>query len=60
MENFIAYNPTQLHFGKGVMDGLGEAIAEFGNRVLLIYGGGSIKQNGIFIKLIKCVKNFIL
>lgn len=57
MENFIAYNPTQLHFGKGVMDGLGKAIAEFGNRVLLIYGGGSIKKNGIYDKAIEQLKS---
>lgn len=57
MENFIAYNPTQLHFGKGVMDGLGKAIAEFGKRVLLIYGGGSIKNNGIYDKTIEQLKS---
>lgn len=50
MENFIAYNPTKLHFGRGVMDGLGKAIAEFGNRVLLVYGGGSIKKMGFTIR----------
>lgn len=53
MENFIAYNPTKLHFGKGVMDNLGEAIAEYGKRVLLVYGGGSIKNNGIYDKAIE-------
>jgi len=53
MENFIAYNPTKLHFGRGVMDGLGKAVAEFGTRVLLIYGGGSIKNNGIYHKAIE-------
>ncbi len=52
MENFIAYNPTKLHFGRGVMDNLGSAIAEFGKRVLLVYGGGSIKRNGIYDKAI--------
>lgn len=53
MENFIAYNPTKLHFGKGVMNNLGEAVAEYGNRVLLVYGGGSIKNNGIYDRTIK-------
>lgn len=57
MENFIAYNPTKLHFGRGVMDGLGKAIAEFGTRVLLIYGGGSIKNNGIYDKAIEQLKS---
>ena len=57
MENFIAYNPTKLHFGKGVMDGLGKTIAEFGNRVLLVYGSGSIKKNGIYEKTIQQLKS---
>lgn len=57
MENFIAYNPTKLHFGKDVMDGLGKAVAEFGKRVLLVYGGGSIKNNGIYDKAIEQLKN---
>jgi alcohol dehydrogenase YqhD (iron-dependent ADH family) len=48
MENFTAYNPTKLHFGKDVITGLGKAVAEYGNKVLLVYGGGSIKKNGIY------------
>ncbi len=42
MENFIAYNPTALHFGRGVMNKLAETIKQYGKRVLLVYGGGSI------------------
>ncbi len=57
MENFIMYNPTKLHFGKGVMDDLGKAVAEFGKRVLLVYGGGSIKKNGIYDKAIQQLKS---
>ncbi len=57
MENFIAYNPTKLHFGKGVMDKLGESISGFGKRVLLVYGGGSIKENGIYDKVIDQLKS---
>ncbi|MCP4552436.1 MAG: iron-containing alcohol dehydrogenase [Bacteroidetes bacterium] len=57
MENFIAYNPTKLHFGKDVMDGLGSALKEFGSRVLLVYGGGSIKRNGIYEKTIHQLKS---
>ena len=57
MENFIAYNPTKLHFGRGVMDGLGKAVAEYGKRVLLVYGGGSIKKNGIYEKAIQQLKS---
>ncbi|MBU1014196.1 MAG: iron-containing alcohol dehydrogenase [Bacteroidetes bacterium] len=57
MENFIMYNPTKLHFGKGVMNGLGNAVAEYGKRVLLVYGSGSIKKNGIYDKAIQQLKS---
>ena len=48
MENFTAYNPTRLHFGKGANDKLGETILEYGTRVLLIHGKGSIQRNGVY------------
>ncbi len=48
MENFKIDNPTILHFGKDVINDLGETIKKFGNRVMLVYGGGSIKRNGIY------------
>jgi len=53
MENFTAYNPTNLHFGKNIIEKLGEATLEFGTRVLLIYGKGSVQKNGIYDKVIK-------
>ena len=51
MENFIAYNPTKLHFGKDVTNDLGEVITRYGRRVLLMYGKGSIKKNGIYDRI---------
>jgi len=48
MENFIAYIPTQLHFGKGVIQELSEATGVFGNKVLLMYGKGSVLKNGSY------------
>lgn len=48
MENFIMYNPVKLHFGRGVTDQLGRTISRYGKKVLLVYGGGSIKKNGIY------------
>ncbi|MFA4852114.1 MAG: iron-containing alcohol dehydrogenase [Bacteroidales bacterium] len=48
MENFILYNPTKLHFGKDIISDLGKTIATFGNKVLLVYGKNSIKENGIY------------
>ena len=48
MENFILYNPTKLHFGSDVTKNLGKIIANYGTKVLLVYGKNSIKENGIY------------
>lgn len=48
MKNFIAYNPTRLHFGKGVVDELGQCAAGLGKHALLVYGGGSVRRNGSY------------
>jgi hypothetical protein len=48
MEKFTLYNPVKLHFGKGVVKDLGKVVSNYGKRVLLVYGGGSIKRNGIY------------
>lgn len=48
MENFIAYNPTKLHFGQGVVENLGYHAAELGKKALLVYGGGSVLRNGSY------------
>lgn len=50
MENFKIDNPTIVHFGQDVMNELGNVISTFGKNVLLVYGGGSIKTNGIYDK----------
>ena len=47
MENFIYYNPTRIYFGKGQITQLSDAIAK-NQKVLIIYGGGSIKKNGVY------------
>lgn len=57
MENFILYNPVKLHFGRGVVNSLGEAISAYGKRVLLVYGGGSIKRNGIYDQVVGQLHN---
>lgn len=56
MENFIAYNPTSLHFGKGCLVNLGKVTSEFGKKVLLVYGKGSIKKNGVYNDVINQLK----
>src|SRR5512133_98048 len=49
MNNFVYSIPTTAYFGKGQINILGETIkAHSGSKVLLAYGGGSIKQNGIY------------
>jgi alcohol dehydrogenase YqhD (iron-dependent ADH family) len=53
MENFVAYNPTKLHFGKGVINELPNVLKEYGSRVLFICGKGSIKKSGIYDKVIE-------
>lgn len=48
MENFIMYNPTKLHFGRGVTGKLGKTAAGYGKKALLVYGKGSVKKNGSY------------
>lgn len=48
MENFVAYIPTQVHFGKGVIKGLAEAVKPYGKKALLLYGKGSVLKNGSY------------
>ena len=59
--NFSYCNPTRLYFGKDAMKGLEEELPKYGKNVLLVYGGGSIKKNGIYAQvkaaLEKCCKN---
>lgn len=58
MENFIYQIPTKVFFGKGQIKNLGKAIQTFGgSRVLLGYGGGSIKKNGIHKAVLDQLKN---
>ena len=53
---FTYSNPTKLYFGKEALDGLNEELPKYGKNVLLIYGGGSIKANGIYDKVIEILK----
>lgn len=55
--NFQYYNPTKLYFGEKALDGLKEELPHFGKRVLLIYGGGSIKKNGIYSSVMEILQN---
>ena len=51
MQNFDYCTPTRLIFGKGVIEKLPEVMSRFGKKVLLTYGGGSIKRIGLYDKV---------
>ena len=53
MNPFTFQNPTKLMFGKGQIDALPKEVVRFGEKVLLVYGGGSIKRNGIYDQVIE-------
>ena len=48
MKNFDYNIPTRVHFGKGQISKLRGEVKNFGHNVLLVYGGNSIKRNGIY------------
>lgn len=51
--NFTYSNPTKLYFGENALDNLASKLKNYGNNVLFCYGGGSIKKNGIYDKVVK-------
>ena len=56
MYNFTHDIGTIVHFGKGQIEKLPGAVKQYANKVLLTYGGGSIKKNGIYDAVIKGFK----
>lgn len=54
--NFSYSNPTKLYFGDDSLKYLNEELPHYGKNVLLIYGGGSIKKNGIYDKIVEILK----
>jgi alcohol dehydrogenase YqhD (iron-dependent ADH family) len=53
MQDFIFQNKTKIYFGKDQLEHLGEEISRFGKKVLLVYGGGSIKKIGLYDNVMK-------
>ena len=53
MKNFNFHARTEILFGKGQIEALPKALAPYGKKVLLVYGGGSIKRNGVYDSVIK-------
>lgn len=55
--NFVYANPTKLFFGDEAQKNLAKALLPFGKKVLLTYGGGSIKRNGVYDDVISALKS---
>ena len=54
--NFSYCNPTKLYFGSDSLKYLNDELPKYGKNVTLVYGGGSIKRNGIFDEVVKILK----
>lgn len=54
--NFSYHNPTKLYFGEDSMDALKNELKNYGKNILLVYGGGSIKKNGIYDQVVDVLK----
>ena len=54
--NFSYCNPTKLYFGEDSLNYLNEELQKYGKNVVLVYGGGSIKKNGIYDEVIEILK----
>lgn len=58
MNNFTFNIPTDIRFGKDQIECLPEELAKYGKKVLLVYGGGSIKKSGLYDTVIKLLSSF--
>ena len=56
MYNFVFQNTTKIYFGPNQLGHLGEELKKFGTRVLLTYGGGSIKKIGLYDRVMEELK----
>lgn len=56
MNQFLQYNPTRLYFGKGQIEQMAQEITK-GSKVLVVYGGGSIKRNGVYDEAVGMLKS---
>lgn len=56
MNNFVFQNTTKVYFGQDQLSSLGKELSVYGKRVLLTYGGGSIKKMGLYDKVVAEIK----
>lgn len=52
MKDFTFYVPTDIRFGRSALDALAAGVRKYGTKVLLVYGGGSIKKTGLYDKVV--------
>ena len=58
MRNFVYHTPTALHFGKGVLADLPKVLKPYGKRILMTYGGGSIRKIGLYDEVKRLLSDF--
>ncbi|HIT49831.1 MAG TPA: iron-containing alcohol dehydrogenase [Candidatus Pelethenecus faecipullorum] len=54
--DFIYHNPTKIYFGKTALSYLKEALQDYGQKILLVYGGGSVKRIGLYDEVKRILK----
>ena len=54
--NFSYHNPTKLYFGEASLNYLKDELKNYGDKVLLNYGSGSVKRNGIYDQVVAILK----
>lgn len=58
MQNFNYCTPTRLIFGEGVIKDLPKVMSHYGKKILITYGGGSIKKIGLYDKVLELLKGY--
>ena len=58
MNNYEYHVPTDIRFGRNQVECLAKEIGKYGKKVLLVYGGGSIKKTGLYDKIYEVLKGF--
>lgn len=57
MQNFVFHNPTKILFGKNTIPSIGSETVLYGNKVLLVYGSGSTKKNGVYEQALQSLQS---
>ena len=58
MNNFTFHVPTDIRFGKGQVEVLPAELEKYGKKILLVYGGGSIKRTGLYHTILDLLQDF--